>query len=84
MKLKITLIWARFYEIGTNRPFFCDRDGIKKYHLNDIGSERRNGYSWYGNWGAGVAKAYDAWKKKWAVKLQSDSAAADSDHPGGH
>ena len=21
--------WARFYEIDTNRPFFCNRDGIK-------------------------------------------------------
>ena len=23
-------LWARFYEIGTNRPFFCGRDGVKK------------------------------------------------------
>lgn len=20
-------LWARFYELETNRPFFCDRDG---------------------------------------------------------
>src|SRR4051794_2970004 len=36
-------MWARFYEIGTNRPFFCDRDGIKKYDLSEIGIERRPG-----------------------------------------
>jgi pectate lyase len=57
-------LWARFYEIETNRPFFCDRDGIKKYRFNDLKAERRNGYSWYGNWGNEVAEAYGAWKKK--------------------
>ncbi|MCD8260363.1 MAG: pectate lyase [Bacteroides sp.] len=37
--------WARFYEIDTDTPFFCDRDGIKRYDLSEIGYERRNGYS---------------------------------------
>jgi pectate lyase len=54
-------IWARFYEIGTNRPFFCDRDGVKKYDLEEIGSGRRNGYAWYGNAGEQVARAYAKW-----------------------
>ncbi len=40
-------VWARFYELDDNRPFFCDRDGIKKYAMSEIGYERRNGYSWY-------------------------------------
>lgn len=43
-------LWARFYEIQSNKPFFCDRDGIAKSNLADIGYERRNGYAWYGNW----------------------------------
>lgn len=43
-------LWARFYEIGTNRPFFSGRDGIKKYDIAEIEAERRNGYAWYGNW----------------------------------
>ncbi len=46
------------YEIETNRPFFCDRDGITKYALKEIGSERRNGYGWYGNWGDSLANMY--------------------------
>jgi len=57
-------LWARFYEIELNRPFFCDRDGIKKYRFNDIKAERRNGYSWYGNWGKEVADVYDTWRKQ--------------------
>jgi len=57
-------VWARFYEIETNRPFFCGRDGIKKYHLSEIEAERRNGYAWYGNWGKDVAETYDKWKKQ--------------------
>ncbi|QYR19293.1 pectate lyase [Paenibacillus sp. sptzw28] len=45
-----TPIWARFYEIGTNKPIFVGRDGIVKYKLSDIEQERRVGYAWYGNW----------------------------------
>ena len=57
--------WARFYEIKTNRPIFCGRDGVKKYRFSEIEAERRNGYAWYGNWGRDVAKAYDKWKGQW-------------------
>ena len=56
--------WARFYEIKTNRPLFCGRDGVKKYRFSEIEAERRNGYSWYGNWGKDVAEAYDEWKEQ--------------------
>ena len=55
-------LWARFYEIESNRPFFCDRDGVMKYQLSEIGYERRNGYAWYGNWPQKlVEKEYPAW-----------------------
>jgi pectate lyase len=58
-------LWARFYEIGTNRPIFCDRDGVAKHDLAEIGYERRNGYGWLGTWPADLlAKDYPAWKAK--------------------
>ncbi len=58
-------LWARFYEIGTNRPMFVDRDGVPKYSLAEIGYERRNGYAWYGDWAqALLATEYPAWKKR--------------------
>lgn len=56
-------LWARFYELNTNRPFFCDRDGIKRYNLSEIGYERRNGYSWYNNAGIKLLKKYEQWRK---------------------
>jgi pectate lyase len=63
-------IWARFYEIGTNRPVFSDRDGVAKHELSEIGSERRNGYNWLNYWPAGLlAKEYPAWKLKWAGRI---------------
>jgi PelA/Pel-15E family pectate lyase len=40
-------LWARFYELGSNRPMFCGRDGVVKYSLAEIEYERRNGYRWY-------------------------------------
>lgn len=60
-------MWARFYEIGTNKPIFCSRDGIPKATLVEISYERRNGYSWLGYYAAGLlAEDYPAWQKKWA------------------
>ena len=40
-------IWARYYEIGTDRPIFGDRDKSIHDDVNEISLERRNGYSWY-------------------------------------
>jgi PelA/Pel-15E family pectate lyase len=62
-------IWARFYEIGTNKPFFCSRDGIMRDSLSQISYERRNHYSWFGYWPQQLlAKEYPAWAKKHSVK----------------
>jgi len=40
-------LWARFYEIGRNRPIFSGRDSIIHYALAEIEGERRGGYRWY-------------------------------------
>jgi PelA/Pel-15E family pectate lyase len=58
-------MWARFNEIGTNKPIFSDRDGVAKRDLAEIGYERRNGYAWLGYWPRDLLdKEYPAWKKK--------------------
>lgn len=56
------VFWARFYTLEDNRPFFCDRDGVKKYDISEIGYERRNGYSWYNNAGLKVLKSTNSGK----------------------
>ena len=58
-------MWARFYDLETGLPFVCDRDGIKKNSLEEIGYERRNGYSWYTDNPQDVLTAYPAWKSRW-------------------
>lgn len=62
-------MWARFYTLTDNRPFFCDRDGIVKYSLAEIGYERRNGYSWYNTSGNDVMTAYNAWLPKYGTTI---------------
>jgi len=57
-------LWARFYEIPTNRPIFSDRDSVKKYNIEEIGSERRHGYAWYGDWGRSVHRNYERWQRR--------------------
>ena len=57
-------IWARFYEIGTNRPIFVGRDGVVKYSVAEIEHERRTGYNWYVDEPAKLlTKDYPKWKK---------------------
>jgi len=62
-------MWARFYTLADNRPFFCDRDGIVKYSLAEIGYERRNGYSWYNTSGNDVATSYNTWLPKYGTTI---------------
>jgi PelA/Pel-15E family pectate lyase len=60
-------LWARFYDISTNRPMFCGRDGIVKQTLAEIEYERRNGYRWYVDRPARLLESeYPEWKRKWA------------------
>jgi rhamnogalacturonan endolyase len=49
-------LWTRFYEIETNRPFFCNRDGTTVYTLAEVALERRTGYGWYGGWPKALLK----------------------------
>ncbi len=56
-------IWARFYELETNRPIFTGRDGEVKYSLTEIENERRVGYGFYGKWPEKlVEKEYPKWE----------------------
>lgn len=57
-------IWPRFAEIGTNRPLFTGRDGVVKYDISQIDSERTMHYRWFGNWGGRVAEEYAKWKAR--------------------
>ena len=57
-------IWARYYQIGSNRPIFVGRDGVIQYALSDIEQERRAGYAWYGYWGAAVLARHAAWSRQ--------------------
>ena len=58
-------LWARFYEIGSNRPIFVGRDSVVHYQVAEIEDERRNGYQWYVTEPELLLeKDYPAWKKK--------------------
>lgn len=58
-------LWARFYEIGTNRPMFVGRDGIVRSSLAEIEHERRIGYNYLGGWARELlATEYPAWRKR--------------------
>lgn len=60
-------IWSRYYELGTEKPLFCDRDSKYLYALADVSRERRVGYAWYTYNPEKVLQKYPEWQKKWAL-----------------
>ncbi len=54
-------IWGRYYDLKYCEPYVCDRDGLPRRRLEDIGHERRNGYAWYSNRPAELFAMYDQW-----------------------
>jgi len=59
-------IWTRYYELGTDKPLFCDRNSKYLYSLAEVSRERRTGYGWYTYSPQNVLNRYAAWQKKWA------------------
>lgn len=51
-------VWARMYELQTNKPIYGDRDGKIKYRIEDLSPERQTGYSWKGGYGVESAISY--------------------------
>lgn len=57
-------VWARFYDLETGKPFFCDRDGVKKASMDEVSHERKVGYAWYGVRPVKTLEKYAKWKAK--------------------
>ena len=47
-------LWARFYELATNRPLYLDRDSVFRYDFSEISYERRSGYRYHGTGAASL------------------------------
>jgi len=63
------VVWARFYDMETNEPFFTGRDSQRHKSITEVENERRVGYAWYGIWASKLlAKEYPDWKQKWYIK----------------
>jgi PelA/Pel-15E family pectate lyase len=58
-------LWARFYELGTNRPLYLDRDSVFRYDFMQVGRERRSGYNYLGTWPVPLLdRDYPAWRAR--------------------
>ena len=58
-------VWARYYEIGTNRPMYIEQ-GVVKYSLAELSHSHRIGHGWIGGrWPAGLLAAdYPTWRRE--------------------
>lgn len=58
-------LWARFYELGTHRPLYLDRDSVFRYNFAEVGYERRSGYAYHGTWAERLlTRDYPAWRAR--------------------
>jgi PelA/Pel-15E family pectate lyase len=58
-------IWARFYEIDSNRPLYANRDGVAVYRFEEIDEPLRSHYAWVGVWPQRLLeKEYPAWRSR--------------------
>ena len=60
-------LWARFYEIGTGKALFGDRDRTIHYVFGELSNERRKGYGWYQTTIGTVFDSYKEWKARMAA-----------------
>jgi PelA/Pel-15E family pectate lyase len=56
-------LWSRYYEIGTDRPIFGDRDKSIHDNVNEISRERRQGYSWFNDNPKRVLEHFRRWSQ---------------------
>jgi PelA/Pel-15E family pectate lyase len=56
-------LWSRYYEFGSHRPIFGDRDKSIHDTVDEISLERRNGYAWYTDAPEAALKQFERWNK---------------------
>ncbi|MEO7495874.1 MAG: pectate lyase [Massilia sp.] len=62
-KLGTHPIWARYYDIASNKPIFGERDHAIHDDVMDLAPGRRNGYGWYVTGPSKVLVAYAQWAR---------------------
>jgi len=56
-------LWARYYDLVTQRPIFGERDKTIHDTVDEISKERRNGYGWYRDTPREALTLYADWAK---------------------
>jgi PelA/Pel-15E family pectate lyase len=64
-------IWARNYDIASNRPIFGDRDKSIHDDVSGISIGRRNGYAWYVTQPTRALAEYENWRKRLQIRRAS-------------
>lgn len=57
-------LWARFYELGSYRPIFSNRDSVVRYRWEELEEERRNGYAWFTYRPVATLARYEQWRAR--------------------
>jgi hypothetical protein len=71
--------WARFVEIGTNKPLYYDRGRIRVNSMEELHPERRTGYGYEINLEGALSKASARYEK--AMKLSREGLLKEENPP---
>ncbi|HTL66373.1 MAG TPA: pectate lyase [Lacunisphaera sp.] len=69
------LLWARFYELGTDQPIFGERNRMVHYTPTELTLERRNGYGWFNERPAVLVPLHAQWKQRLATAARDSSVS---------
>lgn len=61
-------LWARYYEIGSDKPIFGDRDKSIHDTVDEISRERRDGYAWFTDNPGDTLRRFEKWKRAHAAE----------------
>ncbi len=68
-------LWARFYDLETNRPLYMDRDSKPLGDFSQVSYERRSGYGYHGDWPAALlTRDYPAWRTRLGLPPETQPA----------
>jgi PelA/Pel-15E family pectate lyase len=57
-------LWARYYEIGSDKPIFGDRDKTIHDAVDEISRKRRDGYAWFTDNPSEVLQRFGKWSRE--------------------
>ncbi|SMF31609.1 pectate lyase, PelA/Pel-15E family [Alteromonadaceae bacterium Bs31] len=74
------LLWARFYELESNRPLYLDQSSVFRYNYNELEKSQKRTNSFYGTWADSLLNEdYPIWREKHVAEATEASTVVENE-----